>query len=103
MIVSICLGSKLGPPVAGPEAGALVSGVPLAASASWMAVARRTASPLPAVVHVHDVGGHLVEVVVHRGHVESPLEQAGHHGSHLLVAEHEILKGTLIRDRRSEQ
>ena len=42
------------------------------------------------VVHVHDVGRHLVQVIVNRGHLEAAAEEAGHHGRNLLVQQHEI-------------
>ena len=42
------------------------------------------------VVHVHDVRRHLVEVVVHRRHLEAAGEEPRHHRRHLLIEQHEI-------------
>src|SRR5712691_10889336 len=42
------------------------------------------------VVHVHHVRRHVVQMVVDGGDLEPPSEQAGHHGRHLLIEEHEV-------------
>jgi hypothetical protein len=42
------------------------------------------------VVHVHHVGEHLVQVIVDRGHLEPPVEEARHRRRALLIEEHQI-------------
>ena len=45
---------------------------------------------VPAVVHVHRVRRHLVEMVVDRRHLEPAGEETGHHRRDLLIEEDEI-------------
>ena len=42
------------------------------------------------LVHVHDLGGHLVEAVVDGGHAQSALEESRHDGRDLLLAQDEV-------------